>query len=73
MAKWTRLFLNGGKLDDGTRLISENSFEYIKEAVNAIPHESTWSYKYFTKPKVPVTNSQTGYSVGWRTGHYRGA
>ncbi|XP_063445232.1 gigasin-6-like isoform X1 [Mytilus trossulus] len=70
ISKWTRFFLNEGKLQDGTRLISEQAFIDITSPVNTIPY--TYTHKYFSKPDIPVTNIQSNYALGWRTGYYRG-
>ena len=70
MAKWMKFFLNNGKLPNGTRLVSASAFKNIIRPSNVIA--KTYTSTYFTKPKIPVTTSQTGYSLGWRTGHYRG-
>ncbi|XP_052099818.1 penicillin-binding protein 4-like [Mytilus californianus] len=71
MTKWMTFYLNGGKLPDGKRLISEKAFKEITTAANTVPNDM-YTYKYYTKPKVPVTNSITGYALGWRSGFYRG-
>ncbi|CAC5384171.1 unnamed protein product [Mytilus coruscus] len=70
MSKWTRFFLNGGKLQNDTRLISEQAFKDITTPVNTIPY--TYTHKYFSRPEIPVTNIQSNYALGWRTGYYRG-
>ncbi|CAG2244548.1 unnamed protein product [Mytilus edulis] len=64
MSKWTRFFLNGGRLQDGTRLISEQAFIDITTPVNTIPY--TYTHKYFSKPDIPVTNIQSNYALGYR-------
>ncbi|XP_052099039.1 gigasin-6-like [Mytilus californianus] len=70
MAKWMKFYLDEGKLADGTRLISKEAFKDLTRPGNVIA--TTYTSTYFTKPKVPVTTSNTGYALGWRTGHYRG-
>ncbi|CAC5404959.1 unnamed protein product [Mytilus coruscus] len=65
-------YLNGGKLPDGRRLISEKAFKEIISPVNIIPN-TMYTYKYYSKPKVPVTTAITGYALGWRSGFYGNA
>ncbi|XP_076102023.1 uncharacterized protein LOC143071541 [Mytilus galloprovincialis] len=71
MTKWMTFHLNGGKLSDGRRLISEKAFKEITTAVNTVPNDM-YTYKYYTKPKVPVTTAISGYALGWRSGFYGG-
>ena len=70
MTNWARFFLNGGKLPNGTRLISENAFKEIITPVSMIAH--SYTDDYFSKPELPVTNIQNGYAHAWRVGYYRG-
>ncbi|XP_063435302.1 uncharacterized protein LOC134716321 isoform X2 [Mytilus trossulus] len=70
MAKWMKFYLDEGKLANGTILISKDAFKDLTRPENIIA--TTYTSSYFTKPKVPVTTSNTGYALGWRTGHYRG-
>jgi hypothetical protein len=50
--------------------MSEEALEDTHKPENVLARSSL--SKYFTKPNVPETFSQTGYGLGWRTGHYRG-
>ena len=70
MTKWMTFFLNGGKVVNGSRLISEEAFNTIITPVNVI--SDSYTIKYFSKATFPVTNSQIGYALGWRIGFYRG-
>lgn len=70
MAKWMMFQLSHGKNQDGRRVMSEDALEDTHRPENVLAKSSL--SKYYTKPNVPETFSQTGYALGWRTGHYRG-
>ncbi|XP_052101404.1 uncharacterized protein LOC127735305 [Mytilus californianus] len=70
MAKWMMFHLSHGKNQDGRRVMSEDALEDTHRPENVLARSSL--SKYYTKPNVPETFSQTGYALGWRTGHYRG-
>lgn len=62
--------LSHGKNKDNKRIMRADALEDTHKPENVLSQSSL--SKYFTKPKVPETFSQTGYAMGWRTGHYRG-
>ena len=70
MTNWMKVWLNGGKLPNGKRLISEKAYNHLIRAENII--DNSYTQTYFQKPVFPVTNSQTSYALGWRRGFYRG-
>ncbi|KAJ8302679.1 hypothetical protein KUTeg_019075 [Tegillarca granosa] len=71
VAKWMKFHLNGGKNEAGHQIVDSDSLAYIYRPRNTIM--SATVSKYFTKPKVPVTTTETSYGFGWKIGYYRGS
>ncbi|XP_050400285.1 protein flp [Patella vulgata] len=72
MAKWLIFQLNNGKTPNGTQLMDLQDFEDTHRPRNMISSKYSATGKYFTRPKIPVTTSNDGYALGWKTGFYRG-
>jgi hypothetical protein len=68
MAKWMLFHLSHGTNQNGRRVMSEEALEDTHKPENVLARSSL--SKYFTKPNVPETFSQTGYGLGWRTAKY---
>src|SRR5512140_632775 len=66
MAKWLRVLLSGGRLADGTRLVSEAAARQITTMVTPIPIGNP-------PPELPALAMQfNGYALGLGVRDYRG-
>lgn len=70
ITKWIKFHLSGGKNEAGHQIVDANSLAYIYRPRNVIMSSTVG--KYFTKPKVPVTTTETSYGFGWKIGYYKG-
>ncbi|XP_046556379.1 protein flp-like isoform X2 [Haliotis rubra] len=70
MAKWMLFHLSGGKNREGNQVVAEDLLKETYKPRNAISGGSINTY--FSRPKTPVTMSNNGYGLGWKSGYYRG-
>ncbi|XP_067665045.1 uncharacterized protein [Haliotis asinina] len=70
MAKWMLFHLSGGKNREGNQVVAEDLLKETYKPRNAISGGSINTY--FSRPKTPVTMSNDGYGLGWKSGYYRG-
>ncbi|XP_069137182.1 uncharacterized protein [Argopecten irradians] len=70
MAKWMMFHLDKGRNSFSVKVVEERALAHTHKAHNTIAKSSI--SKYFTKPVVPHTHSQTNYALGWKNGYYRG-
>ncbi|XP_041369961.1 protein flp-like [Gigantopelta aegis] len=71
MAKWLLFHLADGKNEDGLQVVDKSALADTYKARNTIGSTGAIN-KYFHRPAVPVTTSNDGYALGWKTGYYRG-
>ncbi|XP_071095539.1 uncharacterized protein [Haliotis cracherodii] len=70
MTKWMLFHLSGGKNREGNQVVAENLLKETYKPRNALASSSINTY--FSRPKTPVTMSNDGYGLGWKSGYYRG-
>ena len=70
MSKWMMFHLSGGKNAEGVQVIEKSLLKETYKPRNTL--SSNDINKYFRRPEVPVTMSNDGYGLGWKTGYYRG-